>query len=61
VTVRGSDFGEMLFDSRRQAIYVFEKDPTARPCATTGALRCHNVNLNGGFWWVVGADGRRLA
>ena len=20
---------------------------------------CHNVNLNGGLWWVVGADGKR--
>ena len=25
-----------------------------------GEVRCHNVDLNGGFWWVVGADGRRL-
>jgi predicted lipoprotein with Yx(FWY)xxD motif len=24
-----------------------------------GEVRCHNVNLNGGFWWVVGPDGRR--
>lgn len=22
-------------------------------------VRCHNVSLNGGFWWVVGADGKR--
>jgi len=26
-----------------------------------GEVRCHNVNLNGGFWWVVGPDGERLA
>lgn len=26
-----------------------------------GEVRCHNVNLNGGFWWVVGADGEPLA
>ena len=26
-----------------------------------GEVRCHNVNLNGGLWWVVGADGKRLA
>jgi predicted lipoprotein with Yx(FWY)xxD motif len=26
-----------------------------------GEVRCHNVNLNGGFWWVVGADGKRRA
>ena len=24
-----------------------------------GEVRCHNVNLNGGLWWVVGADGKR--
>jgi predicted lipoprotein with Yx(FWY)xxD motif len=24
-----------------------------------GEVRCHNVNLNGGFWWVVGPDGKR--
>ena len=23
-------------------------------------VRCHNVNLNGGLWWVVGANGKRL-
>ena len=22
-------------------------------------VRCHNVNANGGLWWVVGPDGRR--
>jgi predicted lipoprotein with Yx(FWY)xxD motif len=26
-----------------------------------GEVECHNVNLNGGFWWVVGPDGKRLA
>jgi predicted lipoprotein with Yx(FWY)xxD motif len=26
-----------------------------------GEVRCHNVDLNGGFWWVVGPDGRRRA
>jgi predicted lipoprotein with Yx(FWY)xxD motif len=24
-----------------------------------GEVRCHNVNLNGGLWWVVGPEGRR--
>jgi predicted lipoprotein with Yx(FWY)xxD motif len=24
-----------------------------------GQVRCHNVNLNGGLWWVVGPNGRR--
>jgi predicted lipoprotein with Yx(FWY)xxD motif len=22
-----------------------------------GVVLCHNVNLNGGFWWAIGADG----
>jgi predicted lipoprotein with Yx(FWY)xxD motif len=26
-----------------------------------GEVRCHNVNLNGGFWWVIGPDGKRRA
>jgi predicted lipoprotein with Yx(FWY)xxD motif len=26
-----------------------------------GEVRCHNVDLNGGLWWVVGPDGRRRA
>ena len=25
-----------------------------------GEVRCHNVFLNGGLWWAVGADGERL-
>jgi predicted lipoprotein with Yx(FWY)xxD motif len=114
VTVRGSEFGRMLFDSKRQAIYIFERDSRnrtvcygecarawppvltkGRPRAGNGAdagllgtirrrsgrrqvtyagqplyyyahegpgeVLCHNVNLNGGFWWVVGPDGKRLA
>ncbi len=24
-----------------------------------GDVECHNVNLNGGFWWVVGPNGKR--
>ena len=112
IRVARSDFGRMLFDSHRQAIYVFERDPKGRSvcygdCARAwppvftdgrpvagkgvkasllgtierrggrrqvtyagkplyfyahegrGEVRCHNVNLNGGFWWVVGPDGKR--
>ena len=107
-----SEFGSMLFDSRRQAIYIFERDPKggtvcygecaeAWPPVLTrgepragkgvrqsllgtvkrrdgrlqvtyagkplylyahegpGEVRCHNVDLNGGLWWVVGPDGKR--
>src|SRR5919199_1375194 len=112
ITVRDSDFGPMLFDSRKRAIYIFENDrrgktvcygecakawppvytkgtPQARTGVRQGLLatvtrrdgrqqvtyagkplyfyshekpgevRCHNVNLNGGLWWVVGPDGAR--
>jgi predicted lipoprotein with Yx(FWY)xxD motif len=114
ITLADSQFGEMLFDAKRQAIYVFERDRTrksvcygecaeawppvftnGRPRAgdgvrasllgTTrrrdgrlqvtyarkplyfyanekpGEVKCHNVELNGGFWWVVGPNGRRRA
>jgi predicted lipoprotein with Yx(FWY)xxD motif len=114
VTLGGSEFGEMLFDSNRQAIYIFENDrkgktvcygecaeawppvvTKGRPVAGKGVAKrllgtierrdgtrqvtyagqplyyyaheqpgevlCHNVNLNGGFWWVIGPDGRRRA
>jgi predicted lipoprotein with Yx(FWY)xxD motif len=114
IVVGDSEFGEMLFDAREQAIYIFENDPRGETvcygeCAAAwppvltngdpqagtgieqsllgtverddgtlqvtyadqplyfyahegpGEVRCHNVNLNGGFWWVVGPDGKRLA
>ncbi|MBA2505276.1 MAG: hypothetical protein H0V29_04940 [Thermoleophilaceae bacterium] len=112
ITLRGSEFGSMLFGPKRQAIYIFENDSKGKSncygaCAkawppvftkvkpqagkgvkqsllgTTrrkdgktqvtyagkplyfyvnegpGEVRCHNVNLNGGLWWVVGPNGRR--
>jgi len=112
ITVGGSRFGSMLFDSNERAIYIFEKDPRGDSvcygeCAEAwppvftegepragggvqdallgivkrrdgrlqvtyagkplyfyaheepGEVRCHNVNLNGGLWWVVGPDGKR--
>jgi predicted lipoprotein with Yx(FWY)xxD motif len=114
VVLGDSEFGEMLFDSKQQAIYIFENDPKGETvcygeCAEAwppvytdgepvagkgvrasllgtverrdgrkqvtydgkplyfyahegpGEVKCHNVNLNGGLWWVVGADGKRLA
>ena len=112
ITVADSDFGSMLFDSKKQAIYIFERDRDGETvcydeCAEAwppvftkgkpkagegvkasllgtvkrrdgklqvtyadrplyfyaheepGEVRCHNVNLNGGLWWVVGANGKR--
>jgi predicted lipoprotein with Yx(FWY)xxD motif len=111
VTVGQSEFGEMLFEASKRAIYIFEKDPKGETvcydeCAEAwppvfsdgeavagegvkasllgtvkrrdgklqvtyagkplyfyaherpGEVRCHNVNLNGGLWWVVGPDGK---
>jgi predicted lipoprotein with Yx(FWY)xxD motif len=113
VALGDSQFGQILFDSKRQAIYIFERDQENRSncygdCAeawppvftegqpragkgvdrallgTTkrrdgklqvtyagkplyfyahegpGEVKCHNVDLNGGFWWVLGADGERI-
>jgi predicted lipoprotein with Yx(FWY)xxD motif len=110
--VDDSDFGTMLFDARKQAIYVFERDgigrtacygecakawppvytvgdPVAGPGVRPGLLGtlkrrdgsrqvtyagkplyfyahegpgqvlCHNVNLNGGYWWVLAPSGER--
>ena len=112
VVVRESEYGPMLFDSKRQAIYIFENDSKDKTvcyddCAEAwppvftdgepkagkgveqsllgtverrdgkqqvtyagqplyfyaheepGQVLCHNVNLNGGLWWVVGPDGKR--
>ncbi len=112
VTVGDSEFGEMIYDSERQAIYIFEREPKGEPvcydeCAEAwppvftegapvagkgvnasllgtvkrrdgklqvtyadhplyyyahegpGQVLCHNVNLNGGLWWVIGPDGKR--
>ena len=112
IVLGDSEFGSMLFDRDKQAIYIFERDSKNRTncygdCAAAwppvytdgepragkgvkdsllgtigrrdgkrqvtyagqplyyyvhegpGEVRCHNVNLNGGFWWVVGPDGRR--
>ena len=112
ITLGDSEFGTMLFDSRKQAIYIFQRDRDEQTvcygeCAEAwppvitkgvpkagdgvrqsllgsitrrdgkrqvtyagkplyfyaherpGEVRCHNVDLNGGLWWVVGPDGRR--
>jgi predicted lipoprotein with Yx(FWY)xxD motif len=114
ITVGDSEFGEMLFDSKKQAIYIFENDSNGKTvcygeCAEAwppvltkgnpragdgvngsllgtvkrrdgklqvtyagkplyfyshegpGEVRCHNVDLNGGFWWVIGPNGNRRA
>jgi predicted lipoprotein with Yx(FWY)xxD motif len=42
---------QVTYDGQPLYFYVNEEP---------GEVRCHNVNLNGGFWWVVGPDGKRL-
>jgi len=112
VTVRGSEYGPMLWGPKRQAVYIFQRDrrnlsrcygkcAAAWPPVLTrrkpiagrgvrasllGAFRrrdgrrqvtyagkplyhyahegpaevlCHNIRLNGGWWWAVGPDGKR--
>jgi predicted lipoprotein with Yx(FWY)xxD motif len=108
ITVRGSEFGSMLWGPKRQAIYTYQRDrrnssrcygrcaeawppvfTSAKPVAGPGVrksllgtarrrngrrrqtallLRARrtrpgplpHVDLNGGLWWVVGPDGKRL-
>ncbi len=114
IVLADSQFGSMLFNAKKQAIYIFENDPQNKTvcvdeCAEAwppvftkgepvagdgvkasllgtikrpdggrqvtyagrplyyyahegpGQVLCHNVNLNGGYWWVVGPSGRRRA
>jgi predicted lipoprotein with Yx(FWY)xxD motif len=111
VSVRGSQFGRIVWGPKQQAVYAFQRDrrnlsrcygecaalwppvytkgrPSAGPGVRTSLLGttrrrdgrlqvtyagrplyyyahegrnqvlCHNVNLNGGLWWVVGPNGR---
>jgi predicted lipoprotein with Yx(FWY)xxD motif len=56
--VKSSLLGSIRRGGRRQVTY------RGRPLyyyAHEGAseVRCHNVSLNGGNWWVIGTDGRR--
>ena len=55
---KASLLGSIRRGSRRQVTY------RGRPLyyyahEDAGEVRCHNVFLNGGDWWVIGADGRR--
>lgn len=45
-------------DGRRQVTYA-GKPLYYYAHEGPGEVKCHNVNLNGGFWWVIGADGKR--
>ena len=41
---------QVTYDGQPLYFYANEKP---------GEVRCHGVFLNGGFWWVVGPDGKR--
>ena len=62
----GAGVREALFgtvkrrDGRRQVTYA-GKPLYFYAHEGPGEVRCHNVDLNGGFWWVVGPDGKRRA
>jgi predicted lipoprotein with Yx(FWY)xxD motif len=52
-TVRRRDGRRQVTYAGKPLYYYANEEP--------GEVRCHNVNLNGGLWWVVGPDGRRRA
>jgi predicted lipoprotein with Yx(FWY)xxD motif len=52
-TIKRRDGTRQVTYAGQPLYYYAHEDP--------GEVRCHNVNLNGGFWWVVGPDGRRRA
>ena len=41
---------QVTYDGQPLYFYAHEKP---------GEVRCHNIDLNGGLWWVVGPDGKR--
>ncbi len=45
-------------DGRRQVTYA-GKPLYYYAHETGGQVRCHNVDLNGGLWWVIGPNGKR--
>ena len=45
-------------DGKRQATYA-GKPLYFYAHEEPGEVRCHNVDLNGGLWWVIGPNGKR--
>ena len=45
-------------DGRRQVTYA-GKPLYYYAHEAAGQVRCHNVDLNGGLWWVIGPNGKR--
>ena len=50
-TIRRRD-GRLQVTYRGRPLYYYDHEGP-------GEVRCHNVNLHGGLWWVIGADGKR--
>jgi predicted lipoprotein with Yx(FWY)xxD motif len=50
-TARRRD-GRLQVTYRGRPLYYYAHE-------SSGQVRCHDVNLNGGLWWVIGADGKR--
>ncbi len=50
-TVKRSD-GRLQVTYARKPLYYYAHEGR-------GQVLCHNVNLNGGLWWVVGPNGKR--
>ena len=50
-TVKRRDGGRQVTYAGKPLYYYANEGP--------GEVRCHNVNLNGGLWWVVAPDGKR--
>jgi predicted lipoprotein with Yx(FWY)xxD motif len=57
--VRGSLLGTVKRRDGRMQVTYAGKPLYFYAHEAPGEVRCHNVNLNGGFWWVVGPDGER--
>ena len=50
-TIKRRDGRAQVTYAGRPLYFYAHEDP--------GEVLCHNVNLNGGYWWAIGADGRR--
>ena len=50
-TIKRRDGRAQVTYAGRPLYFYAHEDP--------GVVLCHNVNLNGGYWWAIGADGRR--
>jgi predicted lipoprotein with Yx(FWY)xxD motif len=49
-TIRRGNRRQVTYRGRPLYYYAHEQ---------ANEVRCHNVDLNGGLWWVIGADGKR--